>query len=75
MRTYKITKKRDGQDAKVVNEFYLNTFSFAKREFQKMMLSGDIEPEYDGFQNKQKTIFSEDVYTWELHNSKNSEKL
>ncbi|MFA6185500.1 MAG: hypothetical protein WC720_05150 [Candidatus Shapirobacteria bacterium] len=72
MKTYKITKKRDGQESKVVHEIYTSNWQAARKEFRSMMLSNcDYEDEscFEGFQNNQKTIFRDDVYTYQLHSS------
>lgn len=78
MKTFVVTKKRDGQSAKEVYDIYANSLEEAKNEFKSKMTSDDLF--YDektgtytdecgnevwGFSNDNMK-FSEDVYTWEL---------
>lgn len=77
MKTYIITKKRDGQSPKEVDEIYAFSFEDAIKHFKTMMTSNLYEQdngvwedecgnEIWGF-NQDFTEFKEDVFTWKIH--------
>jgi len=83
MKTYIITKQRDGQDEKSFGEIYTSNWQKAIKEFKEKMLCDlylqddgtildKVGNEVWGFNGN--TCFSEDVYTYRLYNKQNSKK-
>jgi hypothetical protein len=76
MKNLVITKKRDGQEAKIVHNLYTFDLNEAKKEFKRMMTSDLYEQEDGSYQDEcgnevwgfgnDDMWFKEDVYTWEL---------
>ena len=75
-KTFTVTKKRDGQSAKFHTEFDHYSMEEAKEKFKKMMIEDLFEQEDGTYQDEcgnevwgfsdDGTVFSEDVYTYEL---------